>query len=141
MIPINNSISLPEGELRFDYVRSSGPGGQNVNKVSSAVQLRFDARGSPSLPWRVKTKLLALAGRRATNDGEIVIEAQRFREREKNRRDAIHRLIELILEASIIPKKRRPTKPTGASKIRRIEGKRLKSRDKSLRKSADDGEG
>ena len=138
VITVTNSIALMESELRFDYVRSSGPGGQNVNKVSSAVQMRFDARNSPSLPGRVKARLFALAGRRATTEGEILIEAQRFREQEKNRRDAIHRLIELIKEAAVIPKKRRPTRPTFASKTRRLESKRIDSQVKHFRKSPSD---
>lgn len=135
MITVTNSISLQESELHFDYVRSSGPGGQNVNKVSSAVQMRFDARNSPSLPGRVRARLFVLAGRRATTEGEIVIEAQRFREQEKNRRDAIHRLIEMIKEAAIIPKKRRPTRPTFGSQTRRLESKRIDSQAKRLRQS------
>ncbi len=138
MIPVTHSISLQESELRYDYVRSSGPGGQNVNKVSSAVQLRFDMANSVSLPGRVKARLRVLAGRRVTTEGVIVIEAQRFREQEKNRRDAVHRLLELIREAAIIPKTRRPTKPTYGSQTRRLQEKRVRSQDKSLRQAPGD---
>ncbi|MBL8590739.1 MAG: aminoacyl-tRNA hydrolase [Methylobacteriaceae bacterium] len=134
MIKITPTISIDEDELRESFVRASGPGGQNVNKVASAVQLRFDAAGSPNLPDWVKTKLLALAGQRATNDGEIVIFADRFRTQERNRDDARARLVELIAEAAHREKPRRPTRPTKASKERRLKGKAVRSGVKAMRR-------
>lgn len=123
MIKITNSISLFDDELQESYVRSSGPGGQNVNKVASAVQLRFDVRGSPNLPERVREKLLASGDSRLTKDGVLVIFAERHRTQEMNRKDAHDRLFEVIRKASFVPKRRVPTKPTLGSKRRRIEGK------------------
>ncbi|WP_342361047.1 alternative ribosome rescue aminoacyl-tRNA hydrolase ArfB [Terrarubrum flagellatum] len=123
MIPVTPQIELDERELVFDFVRASGPGGQNVNKVETAVQLRFDARNSPALNDYVRGRLNTLAGRRMTRDGVIVIQAQRFRTQEMNRSDAIERLVELIREAAFKPKTRRPTKPTKASKTRRLDSK------------------
>jgi ribosome-associated protein len=134
MIRITDSISIDESELSESFVRSSGPGGQNVNKVSSAVQLRFDARRSPSLPNDVAIRLMRLAGSRATKDGVIVIIAQRHRSQDQNRQDARDRLAELIREAAVRPVPRRATKPTKASKQRRIEGKKRRSQIKSLRR-------
>ena len=113
---------------------ASGPGGQNVNKVASAVQLRFDMGRSPSLPWEVKQRLGALAGRRMTKDGVLVLEASRFRDQARNRADARERLLQLIREAAIAPKKRRSTKPTRASREKRIESKRKHSRLKRTRR-------
>lgn len=130
---VTRSISLPEEELQFRFVRASGPGGQNVNKVSSAVELRFDAWRSPSLPDPVRSRLLALAGRRVTNDGVIVIDAQRHRTQERNRADAIERLVELIRQATVVPRVRRPTKPTRGSQERRIAAKKKRSEHKSGR--------
>ena len=112
---------------------ASGPGGQNVNKVASAVQLRFDVARSPSLPFGVRQRLMALAGRRLTKDGVLVLVARRHREQERNRADARARLIDLIREAAIPPKPRRPTKPTRASKERGIEGKKKHARLKKMR--------
>ncbi|MBV9635504.1 MAG: aminoacyl-tRNA hydrolase, partial [Methylobacteriaceae bacterium] len=105
------------------FVRASGPGGQNVNKVASAVQIRFDVRRSPSLPEDVRARLERLAGRRLTRDGVIVIDAQRFRTQERNRADALDRLVELVRRAAAAPMPRRPTRPTKASQERRLEGK------------------
>ncbi len=133
MIRIAPRIILDEDELVETFVRASGPGGQNVNKLSTAVQLRFDVRRSPSLPDDVRERLERLAGRRLTNDGVIVISAQRFRTQERNREDARERLFELIREAAVRPIVRRPTRPTLASKTRRLEGKTRRSSVKSLR--------
>ena len=123
-IPVTPRIALDEEELSEDFIRSSGPGGQNVNKVETAVQLRFNARLSPNLPDGVRHRLEKLAGHRLTQDGVVIITAQRHRTRERNREDALERLLELIREAAIPPPPpRRPTKPTLGSKLRRLEGK------------------
>ncbi len=122
-----DSTLPPDSELEFRYVRASGPGGQNVNKVSTAVELRFDIAGSPSLSGGVKARLRLLAGRRVSADGVLLIDARRFRTQEANRRDAVARLAELIRVASIKPKKRVATRPTRASKERRIAGKKVRS--------------
>ena len=132
-IVVTRSIRLPEEELRFRFVRASGPGGQNVNKVSTAVELRFDVRRSPSLPEAVRARLHALAGRRVTNDGVIVIDAQRHRTQERNRADAIERLVDLIRQATVVPRARRPTRPTRGSQERRIAGKKKRAEHKSGR--------
>ncbi len=133
MIEITPRISIAEEELEFSFVRASGPGGQNVNKVASAVQLRFDAAHSPHLPDGVKMRLSRLAGRRMTQDGVIVIQAQRFRTQERNREDAVERLVELIRSATIVAPPRRPTRPTLASKERRLASKERRGHVKSLR--------
>ena len=123
MIPIDARLSLDERELSETFIRASGPGGQNVNKVSTAVQLRFDVRNSPSLPGAVKTRLARLAGGRLTNDGVLVITAQRHRSQDRNRQDALAALVDLIRRAAVPPVPRRPTKPSYSSKLRRLEGK------------------
>ncbi|RDI59897.1 alternative ribosome rescue aminoacyl-tRNA hydrolase ArfB [Microvirga subterranea] len=123
MIQVTNSIAIDEDELQESFIRASGPGGQNVHKVSSAVQLRFDVRRSPSLPEDVKARLERIAGKRLTGDGVLVITAQRFRTQERNREDAVARLVELVRQATERPKPRRPTRPTLASKQRRLEAK------------------
>ena len=133
MIQVTHNIALDESELIETFVRASGPGGQNVNKVASAVQLRFDLRRSPSLPDPVKQRLARLAGRRLTRDGVIVITGERFRTQERNRADARDRLLDLIRRATIAPKPRRPTKPTASSRARRLEGKKRRSSVKAMR--------
>ena len=135
MIRVTPSISLDPDELEEEFVRASGPGGQNVNKVATAVQLRFDARNSPNLPSAVKARLTTLAGQRMTKDGVIVIEASRVRSQLRNRADAQERLVELIREAAIQPVERRATKPTYGSKLRRLEGKKHRSGTKALRRT------
>ena len=133
MIRINPQIELDEREIQEDFVRASGPGGQNVNKVSTAVQLRFDVARSPSLPEPVRARLAILAGRRLTRDGVLIIEAERYRSQRRNRDDALERLIELIREACEVDKPRRPTRPTLASKKRRLESKQRLGETKKLR--------
>ena len=133
MLQITETLALADWELSETFSRSSGPGGQNVNKVATAVQLRFDARGSPSLPEPVRARLETLAGARLTKDGVVVIFADRFRTQERNRADALDRLIALIRRAAIEPKRRRPTKPTAASKERRLKSKIERSGVKQLR--------
>ncbi len=127
------SIVIPEAELDEVFIRASGPGGQNVNKVSTAVQLRFDVRRSPSLPDAVAVRLMRLAGSRMTRDGILVIEAQRFRSQERNRADARDRLAALVAAAEKAPIKRRPTRPTRASGERRLAGKQVRAVVKSGR--------
>ncbi len=134
MIRVTPSISLDDSEISLEFLRASGPGGQNVQKVESAVRLRFDVRRSPNLPETVKARLERLAGSRLTKEGEIVIEAQRHRTQERNRADALERLVDLIREAAVPPPPpRRKTKPTLGSKMRRLEGKKLRGGVKALR--------
>jgi ribosome-associated protein len=137
-IHIGGPIHLPLSELVIDYIRSPGPGGQNVNKVASAAQLSFDLMGSPSLPEPVKRRAAAAAGSRLTSDGRIVITASRFRNQPQNRDDAIERLAALLRAALTPPKPRRPTRPTLASKRRRLDSKSKRSTIKSLRGKVDD---
>ena len=133
MIQITPAIEINEREIQLEFIRASGPGGQKVNKVATAVQLRFDAANSPSLPDEVRRRLIRLAGKRITEDGVLVIHARRFRSQNRNRRDAIDRLIALIRKASIQPKSRLKTKPSKASKERRLEAKRRRSKTKHKR--------
>lgn len=128
MIEVTSGIFLDERELEEKFVLASGPGGQNVNKVSSAVELRFDVRRSPNLPEPVRERLERLAGRRLTKEGVLVIGSRRFRDQPRNRQDALDRLLALIREAAApLPPKRRPTRPTLGSKVRRLEGKTRRS--------------
>jgi ribosome-associated protein len=133
MIRITDAIAIGEDELEERFIRASGPGGQNVNKLSSAVQLRFDVRHSPNLPADVRARLERLAGNRLTHAGVLVITAQRHRTQERNRQDALDRLTELIRRAAIAPTPRRPTRPTAGSRERRLESKKRRSRIKGLR--------
>lgn len=124
MIEITPSFSLDENELSFDTIRASGPGGQNVNKVSSAVQLRYDITGSERLPAEVKQRLTKLAGSRVTGEGVLIIEARRFRTQEKNKADAIHRLVVLMQRAFVPPQPRKPTRPSATASAARVTAKR-----------------
>jgi ribosome-associated protein len=132
-LPITSTLSLDPAELTISFIRASGPGGQNVNKVSTAAQLRFDLMASPSLPMPVKARAGRLAGSRLTTTGEIVITADQHRTQAMNRDDAIGRLLALLKDAATPPKPRRPTRPTLASKQRRLEGKSQRSGVKKLR--------
>jgi len=137
MIPVTADIGIDESELEERFVRSPGPGGQNVNKVSTGVQLRFDAIHSSSLPDPVRQRLIRLAGRRMGTDGVITVSAHRFRTRERNRQDALQRLVELIRRATREPKPRKKTKPTRASRERRLAAKRERAQTKRLRTRVD----
>ena len=134
MIRITDAIALDESEISESFIRSSGPGGQNVNKVASAVQIRFDLRSSPSLPEAVRARAEKLAGRRVSRSGILVITARRFRTQERNRADAIERLVDLLRRAAAPPRPRRPTRPPPASRAARLEGKRRRAILKGLRK-------
>jgi ribosome-associated protein len=134
MIRVTRDIWLDENELDFSFVRSGGPGGQNVNKVATAVELRFDARRSPNLPDRVKNRLLSMAGKKATRRGEIVLFSRTHRSQERNRQEAVDRLLRLIRRAAERPKPRKRTRPSKRSKERRLEEKKRRSKLKKLRK-------
>ena len=133
MIEVTEGLSIDEGEIQMDFVRASGPGGQNVNKVSSSVQLRFDVKNSPSLPEEVRERLIHIAGTRMTNEGVLVIEAKQYRTQEQNRQDAVERLVNLVRRATEKPKPRKRTRPTAESKRRRLESKRRRGEIKRLR--------
>lgn len=135
MIRITRTVSIADSEIQEQFIRASGPGGQNVNKVSSAVQLRFDVARSPSLPEPVRARLIVLAGRRIAQDGVLTIEAQRFRSQGRNRDDARVRLVELIRRATEIPKQRQATKPTRAAQKRRLESKQRQGEIKKQRRT------
>lgn len=136
MLTVTPNVKIDESELQETFVRASGPGGQNVNKVATAVQLRFNVRRSPSLPPAVRERLLHLAAHRLTAEGELIIEAKRFRTQEQNRQEARERLVALIRKAAEAPKTRRATKPTRAARQRRLEHKRQRSQIKRLRQAA-----
>lgn len=140
MIPVTPRISLDESELEFRFVRASGPGGQNVNKVSSAVQLRFDAARSPSLPEDVRARLLRLAGNRATTDGEILIDARTHRQQWRNRQEAVERLVELVRRAAAPRAPRIPTRPGVAAQQRRRKEKRHHAERKQARRRPESDE-
>ena len=141
MITITNRLSIEEDEIEEVFIRASGPGGQNVNKVATAVQLRFDIRHSPSLPEDVRAHAERLAGRRLTKDGVVVISASRFRTQEQNRADALERLVDLLRRATETPRPRKATRPTKASKVKRIEQKQHRGKIKKLRGAYRNGEG
>lgn len=140
MIRVTNSIHLDEEEIEEHFIRSSGPGGQNVNKLATAVQLRFDVARSPNLPEPVRQRLCRLAGRRLTGDGVLVIDARRFRTQERNRRDALERLVALVREAATPTKPRKATRPTAASKRRRLEEKQRRGALKRHRRKISDAD-
>jgi len=136
MIEITPSFQLDERELQIEFTRASGPGGQNVNKVATAVQLRFDVYAS-SLPTDVKSRLIHLAGNRITSEGVLLIEAKRFRTQEQNREDAIQRFVELVRKSLVQPKQRKKTKPTPAAKEERLNEKKRRGEIKKMRQSKD----
>jgi ribosome-associated protein len=133
VIRVTDQINIDEREIEESFVRASGPGGQNVNKLATAVQLRFNVRGSPSLPAEVRARLEKLAGARMTREGVLVIAAQRHRTQARNRQDALERLVDLVRRAAIEPRPRRPTRPTAAARERRIEVKKRRAGIKRLR--------
>ena len=134
MIDVTEDFAIDESELEVKFVRSGGPGGQHVNKVATAVQLRFDVGGSPSLPEDVRARVVELAGKRISYDGIVTIEANRFRSQKRNREDALERLVELLRRAAEKPKERRRTKPTAGATKRRLEDKRHRSAVKDKRR-------
>ena len=137
MIEVTDKISIADHEIHMEYVRASGPGGQKVNKTSTAVQLRFDIRNSPSLSDDIRDRLIHIGGKRVTDDRILIIEASRFRSQEENRQDAITRLVELVREAAQPPKERKETRPTTSSKRKRLQEKKKRSEKKKLRKRVD----
>jgi ribosome-associated protein len=134
MIQINSRIAIGENEIEESFIRASGPGGQNVNKVSSAVQLRFDVLHSPTLPKEVRVRLIRIAGRKMTRDGILIITAQRHRSQDHNRKDALERLVDMIRLAAIRPTLRKPTTPTRSSRHKRLAVKKLRGNVKKLRR-------
>lgn len=141
MIPVTATIAIEEKEVSFDFIRASGPGGQNVNKLATAVQLRFDVNRSPNLSQEVRTRLAKLAGRRITQEGILIIEAKRYRTQEQNRQDALDRLVALIRTSAQRPKPRMKTRPSKASKEKKLAAKRHRSRVKQMRRRVGDFDG
>ena len=131
---VADNVTIDEKEIEFVFVRASGPGGQNVNKVATAAQLRFNIRNASGLPEDVRQRMMCLAGNRVTNDGVLVIDARRFRTQARNRQDALDRLVALIRKAAVAPKRRRKTRPLAASRERRLEDKRRRSKAKETRR-------
>jgi ribosome-associated protein len=140
MIQVTDAVAIDENEIREEFIRASGPGGQNVNRVATAVKLRFDVANSPSLSEDVRGRLLRLGGKRITKDGILVIDARRFRTQEQNRKDAVARLIELVRKAAAKPASRRKTKPSSASKHRRLKEKRRRGQIKGTRRPVESDE-
>lgn len=138
MIEVTPDITLQDGEIELDFIRATGPGGQNINKVASAVQLRFDVVNSTSLPQQVRERLFKTARNRISSDGILIIEAKRYRSQERNRQDAIDRFIKMVKAATEEPKPRKPTKPSAEAKRSRLENKRRRGEKKRLRKSIPD---
>src|SRR5437764_362509 len=138
VLEINAAIAIPESEFDWSYTRAGGPGGQNVNKVSSKAVLRWNVRASPSLPQHVKDRLVALNRRRVSQTGDLILTSQRYRDQERNRQDCLEKLTELVREAATLPKARRATRPTRGSHARRLEAKRHRSARKAQRRGPDD---
>lgn len=136
MIHITNQISIREDEIKEEFIQASGPGGQNVNKVASAVQLRFDIKSSPSLTYDIRERLIRIAGKRLSSEGILIINARRFRDQSKNRKDAVNRLVEIVRKAAEPVKPRIKTRPSYKSEIKRLEAKRYRSRIKKIRRPA-----
>jgi ribosome-associated protein len=137
IIRINAQLGIDENEISFDFIRASGPGGQKVNKSSSAVQLRFDVLHSPSLPEEIRCRLISLAGKRLSEEGILIIEARRFRSQDRNRQDAVDRLVALVSRAARKPRQRRPTRPSAAARERRLQEKKQRSTLKKQRTRRD----
>ena len=139
MIAVNRSIQIPEREVQLRFIRAAGPGGQNVNKVASAVELRFDVKHSLALPEEVRQRLIRQSGKKLNSAGVLIIQARRYRSQERNRQDALERFVRLVRQAAVKPRARRPTRPSRASRESRLEIKRLRSRTKQRRSRVEPG--